>query len=139
MSSAREGTMAACRVVRAGAAHEGKHALMHAPGISAETAGAQSLNLQLVSLPPGGKSKAHLHENHETAAYILSGRLVLWYGEGLREELSAGPGDFVYIPAGVPHVAGNPSETEPGLAVVARTDPNDLESAVLLPELDGLR
>ena len=81
----------------------------------------------------------HLHEHHETAVYILSGELVLWYGENLREELAVRCGEFAYIPAGVPHVAHNPSATEPAAGVVARTDPNDQESAVLLPELDGLR
>lgn len=47
-------------------------------------------------------------------------------------------GDFVYIPAGVPHLPGNPSATEPAVAVVARTDPNEQESVVLLPELDAV-
>jgi uncharacterized RmlC-like cupin family protein len=47
-------------------------------------------------------------------------------------------GDFVYIPAGVPHLPGNRSTTVPMTAVVARTDPNEQESVVLLPELDAL-
>jgi uncharacterized RmlC-like cupin family protein len=112
---------------------------MHAPGISAETVGAKRIHLQLVTIPPKGRSKAHLHEHHETAVYILGGELVLWYGENLREELVVHRGEFAYIPAGVPHVAYNPSATEPAAGVVARTYPNDQESAVLLPELDGLR
>ena len=49
-----------------------------------------------------------------------------------------GPGDYLYIPADVPHLPYNASETEPCLAVIARTDPNEQESVVLLPELDGV-
>jgi len=47
-------------------------------------------------------------------------------------------GDFVYIPADVPHLPGNPSATEQAVAVVARTDPNEQESVVLLPHLDDV-
>jgi uncharacterized RmlC-like cupin family protein len=45
----------------------------------------------------------------------------------------------MYIPANVPHLPYNMSETEPCIAVVARTDPNEQESVVLLPELEKLR
>jgi uncharacterized RmlC-like cupin family protein len=31
------------------------------------------------------------------------------------------------------------SETEPATAVVSRTDPNEQESVVVLPELDAIR
>ena len=47
-------------------------------------------------------------------------------------------GDFIYIPAGIPHLPYNPSETETCTAVIARTDPNEQESVKLLPELDGI-
>ncbi|MDE2806960.1 MAG: cupin, partial [Gemmatimonadota bacterium] len=47
-------------------------------------------------------------------------------------------GDFIYIPAGIPHLPYNPSETETCSAVIARTDPNEQESVKLLPELDGI-
>ena len=45
----------------------------------------------------------------------------------------------MYIPANVPHLPYNLSKTEPAVAVVARTDPNEQESVVLLPELEGIR
>ena len=48
-------------------------------------------------------------------------------------------GDFLYIPAGVAHLPYNPSATETCTAVIARTDPNEQESVVLLPELEKLR
>ena len=40
-------------------------------------------------------------------------------------------GDFVYIPPGMPHQPYNASD-EPCRAVIARTDPNEQESVVLL-------
>ena len=52
--------------------------------------------------------------------------------------LGARAGDFVYIPANVPHLPYNLSQTEPCLAIISRTDPNEQESVVLLPELDML-
>jgi uncharacterized RmlC-like cupin family protein len=91
-----------------------------------------------VTIPPGARANAHLHENHETAIYVLSGEAVMWYGEGLTERLSAKAGDYIYIPAGVPHLPANPSETVPCVGVLARTDPNEQESVVLRPDLDGL-
>ena len=61
-----------------------------------------------------------------------------WYGAHLEEHAVVEPGDFFYIPAGVPHLPYNPSADEACIAVIARTDPNEQESVVLLPELDAL-
>ena len=63
----------------------------------------------------------------------------MWFGDGLAEHVCVGPGDFLYIPANVPHQPYNRSATDPCTAVVARTDPNEQESVMLLPELESLR
>jgi uncharacterized RmlC-like cupin family protein len=139
MSTSSEQGTATCRVVRAGETFIGKQELSYAVGVSAESVGAKAINMQLVTIPPQARAKAHLHKNHESAIYVLSGQVIMWYGEQLGEELRVGPGDFLYIPAGVPHVPYNPSTIEPAVAVISRTDPNDQESVVLLPELDSLR
>jgi uncharacterized RmlC-like cupin family protein len=39
----------------------------------------------------------------------------------------------------MPHLPYNASGTETCVAVIARTDPNEQESVVLLPELEALR
>lgn len=127
-----------CRALRAGAPFVGKQGLTYAPGISAETVGAGAIHLQMLTMPPGGRAKAHKHEAHETAIYVLSGESGMYYGERLEHHLFGRAGDYVYIPAGVPHLPYNCSETEPCVAVIARTDPNEQESVVLLPELDAL-
>ena len=129
---------AVCRVLRAGESFIGKPGFAYAPAISAETVGASASHMQLLTIPPGGRAKAHKHESHETAIYVLSGESAMHYGDRLEQHLIARAGDFVYIPANVPHLPYNLSPTEPCLAIISRTDPNEQESVVLLPELDAL-
>ncbi|GEP00411.1 cupin domain-containing protein [Methylobacterium haplocladii] len=128
-----------CRLVQAGAAFTGKQGLDYAVGISAESVGATGIHLQLVTIPPLAKAKAHKHEAHETAIYALSGVSGCWFGDSLEDHATVRPGDFFYIPAGVPHLPYNPSADEACVALIARTDPNEQESVVLLPDLDAVR
>ena len=126
------------RLVRPGERHVGKQALTYAVGISAESVGAQGIHLQLVTIPPGARAKAHKHARHETALYALTGTSGVWHGDRLEHHTLVEPGDFLYIPANVPHLPYNPSQTEPVTALIARTDPNEQESVVLMPELESL-
>jgi uncharacterized RmlC-like cupin family protein len=128
-----------CRVVSAAAEFMGKQGHLCAPAISAQSVGAQRIHLQIVRIPPGGVTKAHKHDGHETALQILSGESGMWYGEKLEQHLVARAGDFLYIPANMPHQPYNLSDNESCVAVIARTDPNDQESIVLLPELERER
>ena len=100
-------------------------------GISAATAGATGLCMHLVIIPPGGKAVPHLHKGYETAIYIVKGRAETRYGDGLRQSEINQAGDFIFIPADVPHQPVNLSDTEEVVAVVARNDPNEQESVVL--------
>lgn len=125
-----------CRVVGAGPEAASKQGHLHAPAISAQTVGARAIHMQIVRIPPGGKARAHKHENHETALHVLSGEAGMWYGDTLEQHLVTRTGDFLYIPANMPHQPYNLSDTESCVAVIARTDPNDPESLVLLPELE---
>ena len=129
---------AACKVVRAGETVQGKQELFYNVGVSAESVGARGIHMQIVTIPPGAKAKAHKHEAHETAIYAVRGESHVWHGERLEHHSVVKPGDFFYIPANVPHLPYNPSDTEEVVALIARTDPNEQESVVLLPELDGL-
>ena len=129
---------ATCVCLRAGKPFVGKQGFSYAPAISAEIVGASALHMQLLTIPPGGRAKAHKHKAHETAIYVLRGAGGMYYGERLELHLVARSGEFMYIPANVPHLPYNMSQTEPCVAVVARTDPNEPESVVLLPELDAL-
>ena len=130
--------VATCIVMRPGAAFIGKQGLSYAPAISAETVGAKGIHMQMLTMPPGGRAKAHLHEAHETSIYVLSGEAGMYYGDKLEHHMVNRAGDFVYIPANTPHLPYNLSATEPVVAIIARTDPNEQESVVLLPELEKI-
>jgi uncharacterized RmlC-like cupin family protein len=127
-----------CVLVHAGDVAEGRTGVTYAAGISARSAGANGLCLQLASLPPGARARAHQHDEHESAAYVVEGEMVMWFGEQLEHKLVARPRDFIYIPSGVPHFVMNGSEAEPAVAVLARTDPEEQEDVTVLPRLDVL-
>lgn len=130
-------TKPTCRVVRPTDAFSGKQGLSYFTGVAAETVGATGLCMHVVTIPPGGRAKAHLHEAHETAIYVLSGTSRTWFGARLEEVVDMGPGEMMYIPAGIPHLPANIGDV-PCTAIIARTDPNEQESVVLLPDLDAL-
>ncbi len=124
------------RVVRPGESYVGKQGLRYTPGVSAESVGSTSLWLGSVPVPPGARTKAHVHEHHESAFYMVSGDEVeLWTGDQLQHRETVRLGDYLYIPPGVPHVAVNRSST-PALFIGARTDPNEQESVVVRADLD---
>ena len=127
-----------CQIVRADATYGGKQGLTYSHGISAERNGSTGICMHMLRIPPGGRAKAHLHEAHETTIYVLSGQAVMWHGDALEREMHCGPGDFIYIPAGIPHLPANASDREECVAVLARPDPNEQESVVLRPDLDLL-
>jgi uncharacterized RmlC-like cupin family protein len=127
-----------CQIIRPGHTYDGKQGFSYFEGIAAETVGAVGVCMHLLTIPPGGRAKAHKHENHETAIYVISGISEMWYGENLSEHMVIKAGEFLYIPAGMPHLPYNPSQTEPCTAVIARTDPNEQESVMLLPELEKM-
>ena len=127
-----------CVVVRAGDAAQGATGVSYAAGISSSSAGARALCLQLASLPPGARSNAHRHDEHESAAYVIEGEMELRFGDALEHRVVAAAGDFIYIPDGVPHLVANRSDSEPAIAVLARTDPHAQEDVTPVPELDAL-
>jgi len=127
-----------CVVVKGADSFQSKQGLQNFAGISAETAGSCGLCMHLVTIPPGGRARAHLHEDHETAVYVISGDVDMWFGEHLEQHLVCRAGEFAYIPANMPHVPANAHPTEPCVAVLARTDPREQESVVVRPDLEAL-
>jgi uncharacterized RmlC-like cupin family protein len=107
------------------------------PGVSAETVGSQVIWLGLMTLPPGARTKAHVHEHHETALYMMSGDVLeLWTGDDLQHCDSVRAGDYVYIPANVLHVAVNRGAT-PAVFMGSRNEATAQESVVMRPEMDA--
>lgn len=126
-----------CQKLRLDETYEGKQGFSYFQGIARETTGSQAICMHILRIPPGGRAKAHLHESHETAIYVMEGNAVMYWGDQLEHFMSTDPGDLVYIPAGVPHLPINTGEVE-AVAVIARTDPHEQESVRLLPELEEL-
>jgi uncharacterized RmlC-like cupin family protein len=124
--------MTSCKLIRAGdESYGGKQGLSYFAGISAESAGAQKLCMHIVTIPPGASARPHYHESHESAIFVLEGYSEMRHGPNLEHVMQIRAGDFCYIPAGVPHQPYNPTD-KPVRAVIARTDPNEQESVVLL-------
>ena len=127
-----------CIPVRPGSLSQSKQGHHVFEGISAQSTGARALCMHVISIPAGGRARAHLHADHESAVYMAQGDTVCWYGDRLQHSVTVREGEMVYIPAGVPHLPINASEHEPVTCIIARTDPNEQESVVLLPELETL-
>lgn len=93
--------------------------------------GAQGLCLNLVMIPPGSRGMPHFHDGHETAIYTVSGQTEVWHGHGLAKRTVVRAGDFMYIPPGTPHLPVNRGDVT-AIAVVARTDPAETQSRVVV-------
>ena len=136
MSSAPRPT---CRKLRPSSDHiyAGKQGFSYFEGIARETTGSQAICMHLLTIPPGGRAKAHKHATHETAIFMLEGVTTMFWGDALEHRMEVEAGDLLYIPADMPHLPFNPGPG-PARAVIARTDPHEQESVVLLPELEHL-
>lgn len=130
-SAERSGNNSEIVTVRPEAETLTRQRLPYFVGISEATAGAKGISMNLVIIPPGGFAEPHLHRDYETAIYLVKGRVETRYGQGLKQSVINEPGDFIFIPPGVPHQPFNLSKTESAHAIVARNDPNEQENVVL--------
>ena len=103
-------------------------ALPNFVGISALTAGAKGLSMNLVVIPPGARATPHSHEGFETAIYLLKGRVRTRYGKGLSRSIVNEAGDFIFIPPGIPHQPINLSADAEAVALGGGNDPDEQES-----------
>lgn len=127
---------AGCRVITGGGAYEGKQGLTYLAGLTGASVGSHGICLHVVTLPPGRRAKTHFHRGIETAVLVLEGTVDMLWGRTLEERLTAGAGDYVYVPADMPHRVMNVSAAD-ARAVVAHTAADDQQGIVLLPELDA--
>ena len=117
-------------VVRGSGTHRAWNNIRYKTGLSAKNVGARKLSMNVATIPPGGVAYAHIHVDFEVMLYILEGRVRHEYGPNLRHSVENGPGDFIFIEPGVPHEVFNMSDTEPVVAVVARSDASEWENIV---------
>ena len=117
-------------VVRGSATNRDWNGIRYKPGLSAKNVPAQKLSMNVATIPPGGVAYAHIHVGFEVMLYILEGRVRHEYGDGLKQVVENGAGDFIFIEPGVPHEVKNLSDTEPVVAVVARSDASEWEHII---------
>jgi uncharacterized RmlC-like cupin family protein len=75
----------------------------------------------LFEVEPGSRTGIHHHGEQETIAYVLSGICEVRWGEKGEFSARAKPGDFIHVPAFLPHMEINPSKLEPFRWVVVRS------------------
>jgi uncharacterized RmlC-like cupin family protein len=118
------------RVIRGGGNCRSWNNIQYKVGMSARNVGSTKLSMNVATIPPAGVAYAHIHVGFELMLYILQGRVRHDYGPGLKESIENEAGDFIYIEPGVPHAVFNLSESEPVVAVVARSDASEWENIV---------
>lgn len=102
--------------------------------ISGTLTGSQHLWMGGNTVLPGEKSADHHHGEADSGIYIVSGHPRFTYLVDDREvSIDTEPGDFVYVPAWVPHREENPSADETAIVVLARSTPEEI--VVNLPDL----
>lgn len=106
------------------------------PAITTSRVGSRKLGAGMVVMPGGHHSKAHMHQHHEILVFVLEGWAVTLVGPNLDTALVQGPGDFLWMAAGEPHVAVNLSPEHRVVALETRSDPEFNADVVLLPDLD---
>jgi uncharacterized RmlC-like cupin family protein len=117
-------------VIRGGGNVRGWNGIRYKAGLSGKNVKASQLSMNVATIPPGGVAAAHIHVGFEVMLYILEGRVRHEYGPALEHSIDNEAGDFIFIEPGVPHEVFNRSETEPVVAVVARSDASEWEHIV---------
>jgi uncharacterized RmlC-like cupin family protein len=112
-------------VLRGGGNVRAWNGIQYRAGLSSHNVDATALSMNVATIPPGGVARAHVHAGFEVMLYILQGRVRHEYGDNLREAVENEAGDFIYIAPGIPHEVFNMSDTEPVVAVVARSDASE--------------
>jgi uncharacterized RmlC-like cupin family protein len=117
-------------VIRASGDCRGWNGIRYKTGMAAHNVGSTSLSMNVATIPPSGVAKAHIHVGFEVMLFILEGRVRHEYGPGLSTVVDNEAGDFIYIEPGVPHEVFNLSDSEPVVAVVARSDAAEWENII---------
>jgi uncharacterized RmlC-like cupin family protein len=75
----------------------------------------------LFDVLPGARTAIHHHGEQDTIAYVLSGICEIRWGKKGESVARAKAGDFIHVPAFLPHMEINPSTEEPFRWVVVRS------------------
>ena len=120
-------------VVRRGENCRDWNGIHYQVGLSGKNTAARQLSMNVATIPPGGVAAAHIHVGFEVMLYILRGRVRHEFGPALEHVVENEAGDFIFIEPGVPHEVFNVSDTEPVVAVVARSDASEWQNIAPYP------
>jgi len=113
------------KVIKPGADREVPRGVLGGAEISQATAGAHNIYMGVFRVPAGARSRPHYHANCESAVYMLSGKLLVKWGDNLEEGVELEPGDLVYVPPRETHILENLSDADAAEYVVARDAPHE--------------
>ena len=80
----------------------------------------------LFLVEPGARTGIHHHGEQHTIAYVLRGSSYIRWGERGEFNATLQAGDFLYVPAWLPHQEINPSSYVPFQWVVVRSTPEPI-------------
>ncbi len=106
--------------------------------ISAGTVGSQRLWMGQTHVAPAMVSDNHHHGEAKTAIFVVSGSpefVFLDADSGEERRLSAGPGDYIFVPPFTPHREENNDPDHEAVVVIARSTQEAI--VVNLPSLRG--
>jgi uncharacterized RmlC-like cupin family protein len=92
--------------------------------ISGRQVGAQSLWMGTTVMAPAASSGDHHHGASETGIYVVSGHPAFVFRDpatGSLARVETSPGDFVWVPPGLPHREENPDPGTTAVVVIARS------------------
>ena len=89
--------------------------------------------MNVAIVPPGAVAYAHVHVDFEVMLFILKGKVRHEFGDSLEKSMDNEAGDLIFIEPGIPHEVINLSDSEPVIAVVARSDAAEWENIVDVP------
>jgi uncharacterized RmlC-like cupin family protein len=99
------------------------------------------ISMGVVYMPPSGIANAHMHNDTDIIVFVLEagpeGAITLW-GENLENFIVQHVGQQLYMPAGVPHVAINPSDTHHIRACEYRSSGRLMADNMLRPDLQDI-
>jgi uncharacterized RmlC-like cupin family protein len=111
---------------------------LQTPGSERQAAVAPQLGVEstmwggMFEVKPGSRTGIHHHGEQQTIAYVLSGICEVRWGESGEFAASAEAGDFIHVPAFLPHMEMNSSDSQSFRWVVVRSTSTPI--VVNLPE-----
>ena len=103
--------------------------------IDRASVGSEKLWVGVVTVEPATSTGAHHHGDCDSVVCITEGSITIRWGDRLEKRASAGPGDFIYIPAQLVHQEINESDSVPVSSIVVRSGDNVVENVVTSQQL----